>query len=241
MNKENYKEKMKKRNKKVSLTILTTATVMAVPFIFGCGKEAPAVAPAPAEDVTEAPAAEPTEDVTEEPADTQAEDVTEDATEVGMANPWVEITEEEADTLCPRLFTAPEGANVQAWLKCDELGNPDEELGSVVQLSFELDGMDFTARAQYGAAEDADISGLYVDWTVGPDDVTLANWGEGHMSGKTYRSINEDGYVDLITWYDVEIGIKYSLSVAAKDLDGFDIQAIAEQMYCADNEPDVGE
>ena len=221
MNKENYKEKMKKRNKKVSLTILTTATVMAVPFIFGCGKEAPAVAPAPAENVTEAPAenvteapaAETTEDVTEEPADTQAEDVTEDATEVGMANPWVEITEEEADTLCPRLFTVPEGANVQEWLKCDELGNPDEELGSVVQLSFELDGMDFTARAQYGAAEDADISGLYVDWTVGPDDVTLANWGEGHMSGKTYRSIYEDGYVDLITWYDVEIGIKYSLSV----------------------------
>ena len=241
MNKENYKEKMKKRNKKVSLTILTTATVMAVPFIFGCGKEAPAVAPAPAQDVTEAPAAETTEDVTEEPADTRAEDVTEDATEVGMANPWVEITEEEADTLCPRLFTVPEGANVQEWLKCDELGNPDEELGSVVQLSFELDGMDFTARAQYGAAEDADISGLYVDWTVGPDDVTLANWGEGHMSGKTYRSINEDGYVDLITWYDVEIGIKYSLSVAAKDLDGFDIQAIAEQMYCAENEPYVGE
>ena len=39
----------------------------------------------------------------------------------------------------------------------------------------------------------------------------------------------------------LEIGIKYSLSVAAEDLDGFDIQAIAEQMYCAENEPDVGE
>lgn len=204
---------MKKRNKKVSLTILATATVMAVPVIFGCGNEAPAAAPAPAED----------------------------ATEVGMANPWVEITEEEADTLCPRLFTAPEGANVQAWLKCDELGDPETNLGSMVQLSYELDGMDFTARAQYGAAEDTDISGLYVDWTVGPEDVTLANWGEGHMSGKTYRSINDTGYVDLITWYDIEIGIKYSLSVAAEDLDGFDIQAIAEQMYCAENEPDVGE
>ena len=82
---------MKKRNKKVSLTILATATVMAVPVLFGCGNEAPAAAPAPAEDVTEAPAAEPTEDVTEEPADTPAEDVTEDATEVGMANPWVEM------------------------------------------------------------------------------------------------------------------------------------------------------
>ncbi|WP_292213581.1 hypothetical protein [Butyrivibrio sp.] len=35
----------------------------------------------------------------------------------------------------------------------------------------------------------------------------------------------------MITWYDVEIGISYSLSTQDKDLDGFDIQAVAEQMY----------
>ena len=57
------------------------------------------------------------------------------------------------------------------------------------------------------------------------------------MEGKMYRAINDSGYIDLITWYDVEIGIKYSLSVAAKDLDGFDIQAVAEQMYSDENEP----
>jgi hypothetical protein len=68
--------------------------------------------------------------------------------------------------------------------------------------------------------------------------VTLANWGEGNMPGKMYRSVNDTGYMDLITWYDIEIGIKYSLSVSAPDLDGFDIQAVAEQMYSGDNEPD---
>ena len=68
----------------------------------------------------------------------------------------------------------------------------------------------------------------------------MANWGEGHMSGKTYRAIDETEYTDLITWYDIEIGIKYSLSVSAPDLDGFDIQAIAEQMYDPDNEPYTG-
>ncbi|MCR5603162.1 MAG: hypothetical protein K6G27_05600 [Lachnospiraceae bacterium] len=156
---------------------------------------------------------------------------------VGMANPWVEISEEEADEICMRLFKAPEGAKVQGWLKCEELGDPDKGLGPMVQLDFELDGMNFTARAQQGASEDADISGIFTEWTVGPEDVTLANWGGGNMAGKMYRAIGESGYIDLITWYDVEIGIKYSLSVAAKDLDGFDIQAVAEQMYSDENEP----
>ena len=154
---------------------------------------------------------------------------------VGMANPWVEITEKEANEVCTRLFKAPEGANVQAWQKCESLGDPAKSLGPLVQLNFELDGLEFTARAQQGANEEDDISGIYVDWTVGPEDVTLANWGGGNMAGRTYRYIGDDGYTDLITWYDIEIGIKYSLSVSADDLDGFDIQAVAEQMYSAEN------
>ena len=39
---------------------------------------------------------------------------------------------------------------------------------------------------------------------------------------------------DLCTWYDIEIGISYSLSTTAKDLDGFDIQGIVEAMYPGD-------
>ncbi len=160
--------------------------------------------------------------------------------EVGMGNPWVEITEEEAKNYCDRLFKAPPGAKDQEWLKCEELGDPEKGVQPMIQLSFELDGLYFTARAQQGAAEDADISGLYTEWTAGPDDVTLANWGGGNMAGKTCRSVNDSGYIDLITWYDVEIGIKYSLSTASDDLDGFDIQAVAEQMYSEENEPYTG-
>jgi hypothetical protein len=165
--------------------------------------------------------------------------VSEEENNVGIANPWVEITEEEADELCTRMFKAPEGATAGNWSKCEALGDPDKGLGPLVQLKFELDGMDFTARAQQGATEDAFISGIYTEWTIGPEDVTLANWGEGNMAGKLYRAVSDSEYTDLIEWYDIEIGIKYSLSVSAKDLDGFDIQAIAEQMYSADNEPDV--
>lgn len=152
-------------------------------------------------------------------------------TAVGMENPWVEITEDEANANCFRLFKAPDGAKDVIWSMCDELGDVEKGIGPMIQLSFTLDGVQFTARAQQGAAEDTDIAGNYVEWTVGPEEATLANWAEGNMPAKTYRSINESGYLDMITWYDIEMGISYSLSAAAADLDGFDIQAVAEQMY----------
>ncbi len=214
-------------NKKMIAALCILA--MTVTALAGCSGKETGTAPEPAaeEPLTEEPAAE-------EPAETEGEYQT------GMGNPWVEITEEEAKKLCNRLFKAPEGAEELVWMKCENLGDPKNGLGPLVQLKFVLDGMYFTARAQQGAKEDDDISGIYGEWTTGPDDVTLANWGEGHMAGKVCRMVDDLGSIDLITWYDIEIGIKYSLSVDAENLDGFDIQAIAEQMYCAENEPDTG-
>ena len=151
----------------------------------------------------------------------------------GMADPWAEITEEEAHDHCPQLFKVPDGAEVQAWMVCENLADPSTGAGPVVQLSFAQYGMNFTARAQKGVSEDADISGLYTEWTAVSEDVTLANW---NKAGKMYRAINDTGYIDLITWYDRSEEIKYALSVAAADLDGFDIQAVAEQMYAGENQ-----
>ena len=205
---------------KKKIVALLGVCVLAAASLTACGKADEAV-PAVEENA-------PVEETVEEVADTAEE---EEEESVGMANPWVDITEEEANELCLRLFKAPEGATVQGWMKCEDLGDPDKGIGPMIQLSFALDDMNFTARAQQGAAEDTDIAGNYVEWTVGPEDCTLANWGGGNMAGKMYRSINDTGYVDMITWYDMEIGISYSLSVAAKDLDGFDIQAVAEQMF----------
>lgn len=207
--------------------VLTTVLALTAGMIAGCGSTQEAVV-----DVAQT-------EVTAE--QTSAKGDKEEATEtpVGMANPWVTVSEEEAKEACMRLFKAPEGATVQDWLICQDLGNPEMGVGPLVQLSFSLDDRNFTARAQQGAAEDADIAGNYVDWTVGPENCTLANWGGGNMTGKFYRAINETGYVDMITWYDMEIGIAYSLSVADKDLDGFDIQAIAEQM-CYEEDDSYG-
>ncbi len=174
------------------------------------------------------------------PAQEVAADTSKEAEQnTQIANPWVTITEDEAKAACIRLFKVPEGAQVKGWSKNESLADPDTYLGPMIQLDFTMDGMDFTARAQQGADPDADIAGCYYEWTVGPEDVTLANWGEGHMTGKTYRYVGESEFVDLITWYDIEIGISYSLSVSAKDLEGFDIQAVAEQMYEPANEPQI--
>ena len=71
---------------------------------------------------------------------------------------------------------------------------------------------------------------MYYEWTQ-QDDVTLANWADGQMKGKYYRYIGKDEWADLCTWYDEETGISYSVSVSSKDLDGFDLQAIAEALY----------
>ncbi len=208
------------------LSVFIVALTMVAGSLVGCGSAQEA-----------AETASQTEEVV---AEAVAETSKAEEEALQIANPWVEITEEEAVNSCTRLFKAPEGATDVVWRKCESLGNPDEFLGPLVQLDFKLDGREFTARAQQGAAEDADITGLYVDWTVGPEDCTLANWGEGHMAGQSYRAITDTAYIDLITWYDVEIGIAYALTVSDADLDGFDIQAIAEQMYTADNEPYVG-
>ena len=211
---------------KKKLISIIAALTMAAGCIAGCGSTQTQESTDNAE-VTEAATVE---------ASAAAEETT-----TQLANPWVEITEEEANEACARLFKAPEGATNVGWSICKDLGNPEQGIGPLVQLDFTLDDMPFTARAQQGASEDADIAGNYVEWTVGPEDTTLANWGEGNMTGKTDRSISESGYVDMITWYDIEIGISYSLSVAAADLDGFDIQAVAEQMYNGENEPFTGE
>ena len=209
-------------------------------LISGCGSTQNTAEQAPQEQASEqnatedaAPEAEQTE-----PAQDEASGSGEEET-VGIANPWVEITEEQANENCARLFKAPEGATAQEWSMCEELGDPDKGVGPMIQLSFSHDGLNYTARAQYGASPDADIAGNYIEWTVGPEETTLANWGEGNMIGETYRYVGDSGYVDMITWYDIEIGISYSLTVAAEDLAGYDIQAIAEQMYCADNEPQI--
>ena len=155
---------------------------------------------------------------------------------VGMANPWREITEEEAAKY-PRMFVAPEGASNVVWRIMDSGADAKTGKEPLIELDFDIKDefgtTSFCARYQYGADEKEDISGMYYDWTV-TDDGKLSNWGMGNMDAKFYRFVGDDEMADLCTWYDIEIGIGYSLSTVAPDLDGFDIQGVVEAMYPGD-------
>ncbi|MBR5407708.1 MAG: hypothetical protein IK111_08700 [Lachnospiraceae bacterium] len=155
---------------------------------------------------------------------------------VGMANPWREITAEEASQN-PRMFKAPDNATNIVWQVLDSAADEKTGAGPLVELDFDIEdeygATSFCARYQYGVDESEDISGMYYDWTV-TDEGTLPNWGMGNMKAKFYGFNGEDEMADLCTWYDIEIGISYSLSTSAPDLDGFDIQSVVEAMYPGD-------
>ena len=156
---------------------------------------------------------------------------------VGIANPWTDCTEEEVWEYAPNGFSAPEGATNVKWslMKAE---NDTALPGTMVQLTFDYDGVSFTAREQPVAGEEiVDISGMNYDWTV-TEEGTLQNWGGGNMPCRTSRYIGEDEYVDVCLWFDIETGYAYSLSAVAKDLDGFDIEAVAAQIY--DPEKQIG-
>ena len=144
----------------------------------------------------------------------------------GIPNPWREVSEDEAKTLCPGALRAPEGAENVRWSVMESAGAP-----ALVQLSFDLNGLSFTAREQQTGDGAADISGMYYAWTV-QSDMTLQGWSESARQGTYFRYIGESEWADLCLWYDTAENVAYSLGVTAKDLDGFDLQAVAEAL-CA--------
>ena len=209
---------MKKTMLKKSLGLFL-GVLSAIGLLTGCGGNA--AVEAPIEQAQEI-VVQDTESVEEADTDTEQE--------VGMENPWRDITEEEAAEAIPNLFKVPDDGKLLAWTMLDDATEANGKAGPLVDLQFTMDDRIFDARAQITGDEYLDLSGLYYEWTV-EEEATLAGWGEGHMPAKMYRNINDSGMLDLITWYDTEIGISYSLSTAAADLAGFDIQAVAEQMY----------
>ena len=138
-----------------------------------------------------------------------------------IANPWREITEAEAKEIYPQTFTVPDGAEKAAWRVMESAG-----ASAMLELDFELNGLQFTARQQQTGNRDTDLSGMYYTWTA-QDSMTLRNG----LTGTMYRCIADDETADLCVWYDPASGVSYSLGVTAKDLDGFDLRAVAEALF----------
>ena len=153
-----------------------------------------------------------------------------------IANPWRDITENEAGKIYPGTFHVPAGAENVSWTVLDAEADASGMPGALVQLSFDLDGNNFTAREQRTGSKDVDQSGMYYEWTNREESV-LQNGNGGGIPCILYRFIGEDETADLCTWYDEESGVSYSLSVVAEDLDGFDLRAVAESIIAPDVPP----
>ncbi|WP_026517211.1 hypothetical protein [Butyrivibrio sp. MC2021] len=166
-----------------------------------------------------------------ETAEVQQETAVQEEQTTQIANPWRDSTEEEANQVVPALFKLPEGVTNAKWSLMEDT-DPSSLPGELVQAVFNLDDLEYTARAQVTGDDNTDVSGLYYDWTV-TDDITFSTWRDGLMTGTYSRFISDEYTIDLIRWFDVELGVSYSLSTEAKDLEGFDLQAIAEMMYDA--------
>lgn len=213
--KKNYDIGNRTKMMKGILAVLTVSAMLA-----GCGN----TAEMPQTDIAE------TETVTDSVDEQQTE-------KEEIANPWRECTEEEARENCARLFKLPEEDLVSGWSIMDEAADSDHYVGPLVQLDFRFEGYDYTARAQQGASETDDISGMYYDWND-EEDVVLELW--GGIPAKIKYAEDEYESIKLITWYDTEIGIAYSLAVTGEDVDSFDILPVAEKMYSSDNDPMAG-
>ena len=136
----------------------------------------------------------------------------------GMPNPWTETTAEGLMEALGLEFIVPEGAeNVTYRMLKDE---------ALAEMEFDLDGMRYTARIQ-PAVEWTDISGMYYEWENTLEDITIG--GRAAWEG---RAADGDHTADLCLWFDVVPGLMYSLgTVGEGDLDGFDLTAVAEQIY----------
>lgn len=149
---------------------------------------------------------------------------------VGMANPWRDVTEEEAASVVTHLFRVPEGAENVMWSMMDA-GEAQEAEGEgvspLVQLFFEMDGTQFTARAKQGGDPEEDISGMYYDWDA-TEDIVVGNW---NVPGKIYSFMEEGDNAQLCSWRDEDTATSYSLAANGSDLDGLDLTAVAAFMY----------
>ncbi len=140
----------------------------------------------------------------------------------GMANPWRETTEEEVFELCPNvLFTAPSGAKYETWTIMEGSGEP------LVELDFEYADIKIAARAQRDKAEDADISGMYYDFS----HIMYMNMDGWDAAAHLYEVKDGENTIQKLEWYDESNNTDYCLCAVAPDLDGFDIFALAMRMY----------
>ena len=139
-----------------------------------------------------------------------------------LPNPWQTVTAEELLEKSGFSFTVPEGADnvIYRWM----------EEGKMAEMQFISGNDEFCARIQPAALQAGElmnISGIYYEWEH-EESATV-----GHCEGTIGQAkTGSKEWVELCLWYDMAPGLMYSLSAhIPNDPDGFDLVAVAEQVF----------
>lgn len=136
---------------------------------------------------------------------------------VGLANPWVDTDAQGIIDALGFGFVVPMDAENVTYrmMKSEGLG----------EMDFTYANIEMTARMQ-SIDRFEDISGMFYEkWDVEePAEI-------GYVQGYTKRTHDGNKTIDVCLWYDAVPGLMYSLTAEADDLDGFDISAIAIEMF----------
>lgn len=136
----------------------------------------------------------------------------------GLPNPMVDSDPKGIMDRFGVEFGVPEGAKDVRYFIVDD---------TFAEMQFNKDGIKYHARIQ-PAAEFTDISGIVGGWDV-EDDCSLFG-GRGQAKAMRVNS-GEAGTYDTILWFDVVPGVMYSITANAADLDGYDLQPMAETVF----------
>lgn len=146
-----------------------------------------------------------------------------------MGNPWVECDVKAIADKYSLYVEVPEGSTNVLF--------QDNVVINMGEIRFTSDGVDYTYRVQF-TPEFEDISGYYAEWETDEPAVLMARVDDFYTDykGNKARVMSEhDEFtqmdVQIIMWYDEVFGRTLCLCAEASDLNGFDVQAVAEQLY----------
>lgn len=163
-------------------------------------------------------------DNVDNPATTEA--ITDEVRDT-IGNPWVDSDYNGVYDALGIWMSEPSGAtNVNISLN---------ESDKLAEMTFDYGEhtLSYVYRVKSTSAFE-DISGLYYDWDVDMDSPIAG------CEGMCKRAFADNETIDLCQWFDKATGTMYSLSTSAADLDGFDITAIAIQLYAPVEEEYTG-
>ena len=192
-----------------NIILIITAAAIGAATMTGCSKTADNKATA-----AESTAESTTEESTEESSEAE--------TAIGMPNPWTDSDEQGVLEATGLEIAAPEGATEVSYSYMEE--------SKLAQVKYVLDDISWVYRME-PADELTDISGMYYEWTDEDKSEGTVSGREAVYYGYLAPEDSDEEDVQLVNWYDAVTGVTYSLSATAKDLDGMDIQAYAEQLY----------